>query len=225
MTQMKRFAVYFAPRPGAFATRAAAWMGWDALSAQPVAQPDVPDIAALTADPRKYGFHATLRAPFRLGPGVELADVMAGVAALAARLAPAECQGLQLANLDGFLALIPQGDDSQINRLAGEVVTATNHLHASLTEAEITRRRPEHLTERQKNYLADYGYPHVFEEFQFHLTLTGRLDANRAADMAQAVDAHFGAALPRPFSIEDLCLFGEDVTGRFHLLHRYALLG
>jgi hypothetical protein len=40
-----------------------------------------------------------------------------------------------------------------------------------------------------------------------------------------ALAAHFAPVLPHPFRIEDLCLFGEDAAGRFHLLHRYALAG
>ena len=92
-----------------------------------------------------------------------------------------------------------------------------------LTEAEIARRRPETLTPRQRALLDRWGYPFVMEEFLFHLTLTDRLPDPGPA-MA-ALGAHFAPVLPRPFVIEDLCLFGEDDAGRFHLLHRYALTG
>ena len=94
---------------------------------------------------------------------------------------------------------------------------------APLTEAEIARRRPDRLTPRQRDLLGLYGYPYVMEQFQFHLTLTGPLaDAEQDA-VAQAAAAQFDAVLPRPFTVDDLCLFGEDGQGRFHLLHRYAL--
>ena len=56
------------------------------------------------------------------------------------------------------------------------------------------------------------------------LTLTDRLPAAEVAPVMTALEAHFTPVLPRPFVIEDLCLFGEDATG-FHLLHRYALTG
>ncbi len=222
---MKRFAVYFAPRSGGFATEAAAWLGWDVEAGQAVAQPDLPGIAEITAEPRKYGFHGTLRAPFRLGPGVDLGAVQACVAALASRLAPARCAGLQLVNLDGFLALIPCGDMSDINGLAAEVVVMTNGLRADLTEAEVARRRPETLTARQKELLGIYGYPYVLDAFQFHLTLTGRLPEDDARAVAAMLVPHFAQVLPEPFVIEDLCLFGEDAAGCFHLLNRYALTG
>jgi hypothetical protein len=147
------------------------------------------------------------------------------VADLATRLAPAQCAGLDLMNLDGFLALVPRGGDSEIRALAAKVVAATNSLRAPLNDAEIARRRPESLTARQKALLNIYGYPYVLEEFQFHLTLTGRLPELQSKAVAAVLDLQFAPVLPKPFVVEDLCLFGEDMVGRFHLLHRYALRG
>lgn len=226
MDQMKRFAVYYAPRPGAFATRANEWLGWDPATGAELPQPVVPGIAdpaAITADPRRYGFHGTIRAPFRLAEGVTPETAAATVAALAARLAPVTCEGLILENLHGFLALTPQGCEAALLELGAAVVEGTNDLRAPLSEAEIARRRPESLSPRQRELLRRWGYPYVMEEFRFHLTLTDRL-ADPAPAMS-ALGAHFADVLPRPFVIEDLCLFGEDTAGRFHLLHRYALTG
>lgn len=222
---MKRFAVYFAPRPGPFAALAAEWLGWDAATGQPIAQPDIPGVAEITADPRKYGFHATLRAPFRLGQGVTLDDVKDCLNRLTTRLYPARCEGLRLVNHEGFLALVPLGDDREIKSLCTEVVAATNGLRAPLTEPELARRKPENLTPRQRDLLASFGYPYVLEQFQFHMTLTGRLTQDQSAKVAALLEPRFAPVLPEPFMIEDLCLFGEDAVGRFHLLHRYALAG
>jgi hypothetical protein len=226
MDQMKRLAVYYAPRPGAFADCAAAWLGWDAAKGKDVPQPDLPDIpfpAILTAEARRYGFHGTLRAPFRLAEGLDQAEAGTRIAALAGRLAPVTCEGLVLENLQGFLALTPMGCEAALLELGAAVVEGTNDLRAPLTEAEVARRRPESLTPRQRNLLQAWGYPYVMEEFRFHLTLTDRLPDPGPA--MQALSAHFGPVVPQPFRIEDLCLFGEDAAGRFHLLHRYALTG
>jgi Protein of unknown function (DUF1045) len=226
MDQMQRLAVYYAPRPGAFANHAAAWLGRDAVLGTDVPQPDLPGIpfpAVLTAEARRYGFHGTLRAPFRLADGIPLAEAETRVATLAGSLSPVVCEGLAIENLKGFLALTPIGCEAALLELAAAVVEGTNDLRAPLTEADIARRKPESLTPRQRNHLHVWGYPYVMEEFRFHLTLTDRLPDPEPA-MA-ALDAHFAPVMPRPFRIEDLCLFGEDVAGRFHLLHRYALLG
>jgi hypothetical protein len=226
MDQMKRLAVYFAPRPGAFADHAAAWLGWDATRGESVPQPDLPGIpfpAVLTAEARRYGFHGTLRAPFRPAEGVGREEVAACVAALAGRLPRVACEGLVIENLQGFLALTPLGCEATLLELAATVVEGTNGLRAPLTPAEISRRRPESLTPRQRDLLQAWGYPYVMEEFRFHLTLTDRLPEPGPAMAALA--GHFAPVLPRPFLIEDLCLFGEDAAGRFHLLHRYPLTG
>lgn len=225
---MKRCAVYFAPRPGAFADRAAAWLGRDALTGKALEQPELPGVPApadITVEPRRYGFHGTIRAPFRLADGVDAEGVAEGVAALASRLAPVHCDGLRLENLHGFLALTPTGCEAALLQLAATVIEGTDAFRAPLTAAEIARRRPESLSSRQRALLDRWGYPFVMEEFRFHLTLTDRLAAAQAEVVAPALRAHFAPVLPRPFVIEDLCLFGEDDAGLFHLLHRHALTG
>ena len=225
MEHFKRYAVYFAPRAGDFADAAATWLGRDAVTGDAMPQPPVPGLQGLTADPRRYGFHGTIRAPFRPAPGLDGATIAAAVAGLAARLAPAQAPGLRLADLHGFLALVPDGDEAAILRLGAAVVEGTEALRAPLTEAEIARRDPARLTPRQRSLLNRWGYPYVMEEFRFHLTLTNRLPPDRKADVTAAAQAHFAPHLPRPFVIADLCLFGEDQGGAFHLLHRYALSG
>ena len=225
---MKRYAVYFAPRPGAFADRAAAWLGRDAVNGKALEQPFLPGVPApqgITVDPRRYGFHGTIRAPFRLVEGLDVKGVEAGVAALAARLAPVECDGLRLENLQGFLALTPEGNEAALPDFAAAVVEATEAFRAPLTAAEIARRKPESLSPRQRTLLELWGYPYVMEEFRFHLTLTDCLEADQVDAVALALRDHFAPVLPTPFVIEDLCLFGEDDAGLFHLLHRYALTG
>jgi putative phosphonate metabolism protein len=225
----KRFAIYYAPPEGAFSRAAAEWLGWDPATGAALPQPDWPGLPApagtLTADPRKYGFHGTLRAPFRPGSGLTEADLRRGLDLLATRLAPVEMPGLELVSLDGFLALVPQGDTTGLAMLAEEVVRATNSWRAPLTEVEIARRRPDRLTDRQRDHLTRWGYPHVMEDFQFHLTLTGRLDEAAALATRTVLEPRFAPLLPKPFRIAELCLFGEAMDGRFHILHRAALSG
>lgn len=225
MEQMKRYAIYYAPEAGAFANAAAAWLGWDGQAGQAVAQPqlDLPrPLADITAAPRKYGFHGTIKPPFRLAEAVAPDLLHDAVASLAASLRPVALPGLQMVNLEGFLALIPQGDTAALQALAAEVVRVLDPYRAPLTEAEIARRRPDRLSPRQRDLLAIYGYPYVMEEFRFHLTLSGPLGRDEAA-ITEAATRHFAGVVPQPFRLADLCLFGEDAMGRFHLLHRYAL--
>jgi hypothetical protein len=226
MDQMKRYAVYYEPREGAFAFRANEWLGREPGNDRDLPQPVLPGIGdprEITSEPRRYGFHGTIRAPFRPTDGVDEAMIRDTVADLAGRLAPVTCDGLRLEVLDGFIALTPTGCEAALLALGAAVVEGTNDLRAPLTEAEIARRRPDRLSPRQRELLDRWGYPHVMEEFRFHLTLTDRLESPEP--VRAALEACFAPVLPRPFAIEDLCLFGEDASGRFHLLHRYALTG
>jgi hypothetical protein len=226
MDQMKRYAVYYAPREGAFAFRANEWLGRELGNPRDLPQPVLPGIGdprSITAEPRRYGFHGTIRAPFRPADGVDDDLIRTAVSNLAARLYPVTCEGLRIEVLHGFIALTPVGCEAALLQLGAAVVEGTNDLRAPLTEAEIARRRPDRLSSRQRELLDRWGYPHVMEEFRFHLTLTDRLDDPEP--VRAALEGHFNPVLPRPFMVEDLCLFGEDLSGRFHLIHRYALSG
>ena len=226
MEPIKRYAVYYAPPAGDFADRASAWLGWDAARGQMVTQPGLGlDAAAITTEPRRYGFHGTIKPPFRLAPGRDHAGLGAALADLAANLAPVTLPGLRLKNLDGFLALVPEGDTAPLRDLAAAVVERLDVFRAPLNEAEIARRRPERLSPRQRELLDLWGYPYVMEEFRFHLTLTDRLPPDQADGVADILRAHFAPVLPRPFVIGSLCLCGQVESGQFHLLHRYTLSG
>lgn len=223
---MQRYAVYYAPREGAFALRTNDWLGCEPGNPLYLPQPVIPGISDprdITVAPRRYGFHGTIRAPFRPAPGVSADQISTAVADLSALLAPVTCEGLRVDVLDGFVALTPTGCEAALLDLGAAVVEGTNSLRAALTEAEIARRRPDRLSSRQRELLDRWGYPHVMEEFRFHLTLTDRLEDPEP--VRAALESYFTPVLPRPFIIEDLCLFGEDLSGRFHLLHRYALTG
>ncbi|MDQ2067765.1 DUF1045 domain-containing protein [Xinfangfangia sp. CPCC 101601] len=224
---IRRYAVYYAPPAGAFADLANHWLGWDAEQGLAIAQPEwgLP-AAEITREPRRYGFHGTIKPPFRLATDQSVEALQGSVQALAASLAPVTLPGLRLKNLDGFLALVPQGDEGPLRDLSSAVVRGLEPFRAPLNEAEIARRRPESLSPRQRELLAEFGYPYVMEEFRFHLTLTDRLAPEIATEAADILQRQFAPVLPQPFAIAELCLFGEDSdSGQFHLLHRAPLSG
>lgn len=233
MEQFERYAVYFAPRDGDFATRAAQWLGRD-TAGRDLEQPALGGLprglADLTAAPRKYGFHGTIKPPFRLSGGQDAGGQDAGglvraLGAVAGSLSPVAMARLEVRRIGGFVALTPVGDAAGILALASAVVERLDMFRAPLTESERARRRPERLSARQVALLDRWGYPYVMEEFRFHLTLTGDLAPDEADAVLPVAQGWFGPVLPEPFLIEDLCLFGETAEGRFHLLHRCALTG
>ncbi|MBZ4023131.1 phosphonate metabolism protein [Rhodobacter sp. TJ_12] len=224
--QIERYALYFAPNDRALSQAAAAWLGWDAETGCAVAQPAIAGLAAATAAPRKYGFHGTLKAPFRLDPAYRTDDLAEALAHAATQIAPVDLPGLAVARLAGrFLALRPDGNEAGLREIASEVVTRFEPFRAPPSAAEIARRKPETLTPRQRDLLHAFGYPYVFEEFRFHLTLTGDLPEPELDRLQPEAVAYFTPHLPRPFRVDQICLFGEDAQGRFHILSRHTLSG
>jgi len=212
---------------GALARFGAGWLGWDALAGRAAEHPVITGLprplAEITATPRKYGLHATIKPPFRLADTTSLAALMTDIAALCDRLEPVMLDGLTLARLGGFLALVPDGQSAALHDLAASAVTRLDHHRARLTDSELARRRTARLTPAQEALLMQWGYPHVLDEFRFHITLTGRLPREEADTVAEALAPYLTPLLPRPYPVDSLCLMGEDDQGLFHLVHRYPL--
>lgn len=223
MDQYQRFGIYYLPPPGPLADFGAAWLGWDAQTGQAVPHPKVGDlpVADLTATPRKYGFHGTIKPPFYLAEGTTPEELQDAFRVLCAGLSTATMAGLKLANLGRFLAMVPDGDPGTLPKVAARAVQELDRFRAPPSEAELARRRARPLSERQEANLAAWGYPYVLEEFRFHMTLTGSIpdDAERAAVEA-ALRPLTDPLLPAPFTVDSLCLLGSDKTGKFHLIER-----
>ncbi|MEO8530520.1 MAG: DUF1045 domain-containing protein, partial [Deltaproteobacteria bacterium] len=216
-------------RAGALADFTASWLGWDPVTGQPVERPALDGlpraVSELTQAPHKYGFHGTLKAPFRLADGVDEAQLRAGCEALAASLAPFVIGEMQVARIGGFIALVPLIESPALAGFAIKIVQGLDQFRAPLNAREIAKRNPDRLSERQRDNLMTWGYPHLMEDFHFHLTLTSSLAAAEAAQVVDVLTPVIVPLVDRPLVIADLCLFGEDDTGRFHLVHRYALTG
>lgn len=225
----RRYAVYFAPAvESALARFGAAWLGWDPVAARVEARPQIDGLPAsietMTERAGRYGLHATLRAPFRLSDGAAPQDLVEAVAALAARTGPVDAPALSLQHDFGFVALRPSGPSAALDAFAAEVVRVTDPLRAPLTAEERARRRPERLTERQRAHLDRWGYPFVFEDFHFHITLTHGVSAADAATVIERLHPHLQEAIAGPLRIDAVSIFGDPGDGaRFRLIERFPL--
>lgn len=233
METTPRYAIYFTPDPkGTLWRFGSGVIGYDANSGTdvPLAVPQGFDLAGWalrTGEPRRYGFHATLKAPFYLAAGRSERDLLARVEALAQALACAHVDELELTTIGSFTALVIAGDDSEVRALASEVVTELEPLRAPLTVADRERRLGALLTPRQQLYLDRYGYPSVLDEFRFHMTLTGKLPAGEREPIRGLLERAFRAALPvGSFSVDHLSVLRQDRRdGRFRLIARFPLGG
>lgn len=226
-----RYAIYFTPPPDDPLTRiAASWLGRDAFTGETIAPPalglfDPAEIAFHTAAARRYGFHATLMAPFKLADGESEQSLARAFAAFCEASPPFQLPRLKLAQLDGFFALVPEGDAQRLNEFAGEVVLAFDRFRAPLGQGEIARRHPDSLKPSELRNLHQWGYPFVFDTFRFHMTLTGRAAGQEAQRLERALTDWFGPVLNDPVEISALTLFIEHEPGAPFVVHRQTALG
>jgi putative phosphonate metabolism protein len=213
-----RFAVYYAPsRESAWWRAGSAWLGRDAQSGECCEPPQPPGLTRaltqLTEAPRRYGWHGTLVAPFRLAEGVTPDDVLAATRAWALTQRAFELP-MEATTLGDFVALRPaqpQGE-AAIRALASNALQTLDALRARPSAADLARRLAAPLSERQRALLIEWGYPYVFEEFRFHMTLS-----NSLADAAEraALVAWWRRQTPKlgPLSVDHAALFVEPAPG------------
>jgi putative phosphonate metabolism protein len=223
-----RYAVFFTPMSDHPLTRsAAAWLGRDAYSGtvleRPVAVGLTPQEAAdLTAAPRRYGFHATLKAPFRLKDDASEAQLISAFHSLCEEAETFSLPRLMISKLGPFFALVPVEPSASLNRLADQAVRRLEPLRAPLTPADIARRNPDRLAPAQRHFLEEWGYPYVFEEFRFHMTLTGPVGDPDSEKVEKALHAWFDPVLAEPVEISLLSLFVEPEPGAPFCVHTQA---
>lgn len=227
MRDIRRWALYFAPPArGPLARFGADWLGWDAQAGRARAGMDLAGLPRpwdeITVGPRKYGFHATLKAPFPLAADRDPVALDAAITALAADFAPFSLM-LRLDALGPFLALVPAAPCAEIGALAEACVTRLDVFRGPSDAAERALRAASIRDEQQRRNLERWGYPFVLEDFRFHMSLTGALDPVERAAVARALAPVVAPLVGTPVSVEDICLFGEDREGMFHLLKRFPL--
>ncbi len=225
-----RYAVYYVPAAGSDLSRLGqAWLGRDCWSDRPLARPRLPglddfDVDAVTAAPRRYGLHATLKAPFRLAETGDEARLLAYCRRFAADLAAVECPPLKVAVLDGFAALTPSRACPALDRLAATTVEGFDPFRAPPTANELARRRGAGLSARQDALLEAWGYPYVMEEFRFHITLTGKLSEPLLARLCPVLESYFAPLVDRPHKIDAISVVRQgDDDENFMVIERCPL--
>ena len=209
-----RFAIYFVPAADSALYRfGAAVLGYDCYTGEAVArsQAGETDWAALTAEPRRYGFHATLKAPFRLRGEYGEADLIAQMRALAASVVESPRLEPTVDLIAGFVAIVPQAHSPALDRLAADCVTRFDRFRAPMTADETARRTAAGLSDAQAANLERWGYPYVLDEFRFHMTLTGRIAADRRAAIHSHLRQAFAQACgSHPIVLDRLALVRQD---------------
>jgi hypothetical protein len=231
-----RYALYYVPERGCVLERlGSALLGRDVYTGALLMQPVLPglqqdELFSLTRDARRYGLHATLKPPFFLKPGVTEEELVRAAEQFAGTKRTLPLPGLRVKRMASFFALAMQPrtgaeavEAEKVRVLAREAVSFFDSFRAPPSEEELARRRQQGLTPRQEQYLLRWGYPHVFDEFRFHITLAG-------AARDQQADAALETGLRRYLApgldanrIKAVCVCRSNGEGGFTVLHRAEL--
>jgi putative phosphonate metabolism protein len=229
---MIRYALYYAPpRDSLLWTAGVRWLGRDPETGESHTCPAVPElaperVAALTAAPSRYGWHATLKAPFGLRDDVTCDDLDEALVQFCRQRRPFPLPRLTVDALGGFLALVPAEPDATLDRLARDCVQAFDDFRAPLSDSDRVRRDPAALTPRQRDHLERWGYPYVMDDFRFHLTLTDRIAREVRVTLAPWLERYFAEALAAAPQVDGIALYAEPAPGAaFRLVRRFGFGG
>jgi putative phosphonate metabolism protein len=227
-----RAAIYFTPPAAHPLTEAAAlWLGRDAFTGEARSfsardGENERDIREITAEPRRYGFHATIKAPFRLAANHSLAELDAALADFCRSAKAPAAPTLCLRPIGSFFALTAPPDAAGVAASAAAVVTSFDSFRAPLAPDELARRRTGKLSPAQDRYLEQWGYPYVLDEYRFHLTLTGPIASSRQPSVHAILEKRFGEFVGKPIAIDALAVFVQPRPGADFTVHsRHPLSG
>lgn len=223
-----RYAIYYTPAPDSALWRlASAWLGRDThadcIVPRPTGLTVAPDdLAAATANPSRYGFHATLVAPFELAPGLD-EDELAETLATFCRHWPAFRAVLKVDRIYDFLALVPAHTDPRLDTLAAACVRGFDRFRAPLSDADLARRDSPELSAHERALLKRWGYPHVLDAFRFHMSLTGALPDDALVRLQAQLTTLFADTLREPVNIDGLSLLKQpERSAPFRCIARHG---
>jgi putative phosphonate metabolism protein len=233
LEEAPRYAVYYVPAADSDLYRfGSAILEYDCYTGKDLPPPDHMGIdpacwRKLTDEPRRYGFHATLKAPFRLAPSrteAEMANALSDFASLAqpiARITP------DVRILGGFMAIVPREPSPALTALADRCTMAFDGFRAPMSAGERDRRIASGLSESQIRNLDRWGYPYLFDDFRFHMTLTGKVPVELRDDVLAVLRLSFDRMCgDGPIAVDQLGLVKQDnAQGRFRVLSTVTLKG
>lgn len=223
-----RYSIYWSPPASSpLASLGAGWLGRDAETGTEYPLPEVDGLTKgqmhdVVRRPAHYGLHATLKSPFRLKDAQSGRRLFDRVARFASNQPSFELPKFELVYRNGFFYLQPGTRCGAINTLANACVHDFDDLRAPLNDADIARRRMNELTERERGYVREWGYPYVFEKYDMHLTLTSRLD-DALVDRVQVALKAISNCWSEPSVVDSVCIFAQqNPDDDFRLLERFS---
>jgi putative phosphonate metabolism protein len=214
-----RFAIYFSPRRESLLFELGSnWLGRNAIGCDDV-DPVLPqglsvdDWRRATESPRRYGFHATLKPPFRLAKGSTYEELRHALCEFAKNHKRFEAPRIQVSPLGRFLALTLSEPSPQFSEFAAECVTEFDRFRAAPTEPELALRLRDCISSREREHVRRWGYPYVFDTWKFHMSLTGSLPPESLPPLHRILMTRFEPTSAQPLLVDSICIFQEPYPG------------
>lgn len=226
-----RYALYYSPDPASELWEIGCrWLGYDSFTQKKIKQEHFTGISPtclyeFTRAPRRYGFHGTLKAPFRLAEGYSETDLQKAVEHFCELTPSFVFPPLVLSEVSDFFCLCPEKNTSELTDLAAGCVTKFDLFRAPLTRLELAGRRAEILDANEKENLSRWGYPYVLDKFHFHMSLTGRINNGPEKRVIRSILTRtFSAVIKKPVRFDAITLFVEPSSGHpFFCINRFPL--
>ena len=223
----KRYAIYYVPSENSeLDLFGKCWLGWDPYKGVETTKSDLSKLpsfkkfSSLVLTPKQYGFHGTIKAPFRLKNEYTYNDLENKVREISKQIHSFYFDQLIIKKLGNFIGLIPT-NNLKINAVSNKFVEELDYLRDELSESEIKKRKPHKLTSNQKQMLFKWGYPYVFDEFKFHLTLTSKLNVVEIDDVLRSLQNILKQVNLNKISFNNICIFGQKNDEKFYFVKRF----
>ena len=223
----KRYAIYYVPSENSeLDLFGKCWLGWDPYKGVETTKSDLSKLpsfkkfSSLVLTPKQYGFHGTIKAPFKLKNEYTYNDLENKVREISKQIHSFYFDQLIIKKLGNFIGLIPT-NNLKINAVSNKFVEELDYLRDELSESEIKKRKPHKLTSNQKQMLFKWGYPYVFDEFKFHLTLTSKLNVVEIDEVFRSLQNILKQVNLNKISFNNICIFGQKNDEKFYFVKRF----
>src|SRR5262249_5009923 len=116
----------------------------------------------LTEEPRRYGFHATLKARFHLSPACSEEQLISAVQSFAELSHSVPTIAPIVRMLSGFAGIVPARHEAATGALATKCTTMFDRFRAPMSPQERAQRLALGLNPGQIQNLERWGYPFLF---------------------------------------------------------------
>lgn len=173
--------------------------------------------------PAKYGFHATLKAPFRLKRNVKTKDFYDVISHIAAQHSRFKIKGLKIVYRKKFTFITSRKEIKSLINLENDLVKHLDTFRAELNKTEIKKRNPDSLTFKQNKYLKEWGYPFVLDQFKFHMTLMNQNNNKLSNKQKLELEKLIYKISNNLLEFNEISLLGENKNGYFEEIKRFKL--